>query len=234
MNYAPTQTRDRILDAAERLFADDGFEGASIRAIVDAAKVNLAAVHYHFRSKEALLEAVLTRRISVVNESRLQRLHEAEAAAAPQPPSAEAVLRAFIVPTVELAQRTESGATFVQLMSRMFTEPRFSIQEYLGKNFGDTMARFSQALVRSLPHLPRGVVLWRAFFTIGAMHHMLCSRKKVELLGRELRDNTSDSELLEYLLEFSVAGMSTDCRATSVKAFKTPKLETSRSSRKRK
>src|SRR5690242_9762181 len=126
MNYSPSQTRDRILDAAERLFADHGFEGASIRAIVDAAKVNLAAVHYHFRSKEALLEAVLTRRISVVNDSRLQRLQEAEVAATPDPPSTEAVLRAFIVPTVELAQRTESGATFVQLMSRMFTEPRFS------------------------------------------------------------------------------------------------------------
>src|SRR5215469_1511046 len=123
MNETQTQTTERILDSAERLFADHGFEGASIRAIVDSAKVNLAAVHYHFRSKEALLEAVLTRRIFVVNESRLQRLLEAEAEAAPNPPSPEAVLRAFIVPTVEFAQRTESGATFVQLMSRIFTEP---------------------------------------------------------------------------------------------------------------
>jgi AcrR family transcriptional regulator len=234
MNYTPIQTRDRILDAAERLFADHGFEGASIRAIVEAAKVNLAAVHYHFHSKEALLEAVLTRRISVVNESRLQRLHEAEAEADPHPPSTESVLRAFIVPTVELAQRTEAGATFVQLMSRMFTEPRFSIQEYLGKTFGDTMARFSQALVRSLPQLPREVVLWRAFFTIGAMHHLLCSRKKADMLGRELRENTSDTELLEYLLEFSVAGMSTDSLVTSRKSSKSIKAESSRSSRKRK
>ena len=64
MNGAQANTQSRVLDAAERLFAEQGFEGASIRAIVDAANVNLAAVHYHFKSKEALLEAVLLRRIS--------------------------------------------------------------------------------------------------------------------------------------------------------------------------
>src|SRR5919197_936282 len=96
-----TSTKERILDAAERLFANHGFEGASIRTIVEAAKVNLAAIHYHFRSKEALLEAVLTRRISLVNEARLQRLAQAEAAAAPHAPSVENILRALIVPTVE-------------------------------------------------------------------------------------------------------------------------------------
>src|SRR5215472_312111 len=105
MTDIQTQTRERILDSAERLFADHGFEGASIRAIVEDARVNLAAVHYHFKSKEALLEAVLTRRITVVNEARLQRLDDAEATAAPDPPSVEEILRAFIIPTVELAQR---------------------------------------------------------------------------------------------------------------------------------
>ena len=77
MNDSRPVTTERILDAAERLFADHGFEGTSIRDIVDSAKVNLAAIHYHFRSKEALLEAVLTRRISLVNGARLERLEAA-------------------------------------------------------------------------------------------------------------------------------------------------------------
>jgi AcrR family transcriptional regulator len=208
MNDTRLKTRERILDAAELLFADHGFEGASIRAIVDDAKVNLASIHYHFRSKEALLEAVLARRISIVNEARIQRFEEAEAAAAPDPPSVDAVLRAFIVPTVEFAHRGESGATFVQLMSRMFTEPRFSLPNFLGRKFGDTIARFSNGLVRALPHLPAEVVLWRAYFTIGAMHHLLCSSSNVDLLSKGLRRHTSDSEMTEYLLEFAVAGMS--------------------------
>jgi AcrR family transcriptional regulator len=220
MNETRPMTTDRILDAAERLFADHGFEGTSIREIVDAAQVNLAAIHYHFHSKEALLEAVLTRRISIVNEARRQRLTEAEEAAAPHPPSVEDVVRAFIVPTVEFAQRNESGATFCQLMSRMFTEPRFSLPNFLGRKFGETITRFSDALVRALPHLPREVVLWRAFFAIGAMHHLLCSPNKIDLLSRGLRGSTSDTDMTEYLIEFSVAGI---CAASHVTGARKPK-----------
>jgi AcrR family transcriptional regulator len=207
MNDVQPMTTDRILDAAERLFADHGFEGTSIRDIVNLAKVNLAAIHYHFRSKEALLEAVLARRISVVNAARLERLAAAEAAAAPRSPSVEEVLRAFIVPTVEFAQRNESGATFVQLMSRMFTEPGFSMTNFLGRKFGEMISRFSEMLVLALPELPREVVLWRAFFAIGAMHHLLCSPGKIDLISKGLRDSTSDTDMSEYLVEFSAAGL---------------------------
>jgi len=225
MNDTAGKTRERILDGAERLFADHGFEGASIRAIVEAAKVNLASIHYHFQSKEALLEAVLTRRISVVNEARMERLEAAEAAAAPHPPAVEDVLRAFIVPTIEFAQQDESHATFIQLMSRMFTEPRFSLTDFLGRNFGEMIARFSNGLVRALPGLPRDVVLWRAFFAIGAMHHLLCSPGKADLLHKGLRASTSDKDMADYLVEFAVAGL----RADHVTAKKTRQPKTGHS-----
>jgi AcrR family transcriptional regulator len=217
MNDTQPMTTDRILDAAERLFADHGFEGTSIRDIVNLAKVNLAAIHYHFRSKEALLEAVLARRISVVNAARLERLAAAEAAAAPRSPSVEEVLRAFIVPTVEFAQRNESGATFVQLMSRMFTEPGFSMTNFLGRKFGEMISRFSEMLVLALPKLPREVVLWRAFFAIGAMHHLLCSPGKIDLISKGLRDSTSDTDMTEYLVEFSAAGVCAPSSAAGAK-----------------
>ena len=207
MNDTRPATTDRILDAAERLFANHGYEGTSIRDIVDEAKVNLAAIHYHFRSKEALLEAVLTRRISIVNDARLQRLIQAEEDSAPRPPSVEQIVRAFIIPVVEFAQRDKSGSTFVQLMSRMFTEPRFSLTNFLGRKFGETISRFSEALVCSLPDVPREIVLWRAFFTMGAMHHLLCSPGKVDLLSRGLRKSTSDADMTDYLVEYAVAGM---------------------------
>src|SRR5690349_14668665 len=148
MNAPQANTQSRVLDAAERLFAEHGFEGASIRAIVDAANVNLAAVHYHFKSKEALLEAVLLRRISVINEARLKSLDAAEAAAAPNAPSVEAIVRAFVIPTVECAHQDPTGATFAQLMSRMFIEPKFSLTDFLGRKFGDALSRFTTALTR--------------------------------------------------------------------------------------
>jgi AcrR family transcriptional regulator len=228
MNDTQPITTERILDAAERLFADHGFEGTSIRDIVNAAKVNLAAIHYHFRSKEALLEAVLARRITVVNAARLEQLAAAEAAAAPRSPSVEEILRAFIVPTVEFAHRTESGSTFVQLMSRMFTEPRFSLTNFLGRKFGETISRFSDALVRALPQLPREVVLWRAFFAIGAMHHLLCSPGKVDLLAKGLRGSTSDTDMTEYLVEFSAAGIVAPSRANGARKTKPKTLRASK------
>src|SRR5262245_889773 len=215
MNGSPAGTQNRVLDAAERLFAEHGFEGASIRAIVDAAKVNLAAVHYHFRSKEALLEAVLLRRISVINEARLKSLEAAEAAAAPKPPSVEAIVRAFVMPTVECAQRDPTGATFVQLMSRIFTEPKFSMTDFLSRKFGDAMSRFTAALTRALPQIQPEVVMWRAFFAIGAMHHLLCSPDKIELLSKGLRNTTSDTDMTNYLVEFSVAGLCATTTSTT-------------------
>src|SRR5437773_194608 len=217
MNDRATATTERIMDAAERLFADHGFEGTSIRDIVDAAQVNLAAIHYHFRSKEALLEAVLTRRISIVNDARLERLGAVETAAAPRSPSVEEILRAFIVPTVEFAQRNESGATFVQLMSRVFTEPRFSLTDFLARKFGEMISRFSNAFVNALPDIPREVVLWRAFFTIGAMHHLLCSTDKIALLDKRLLKATSAADMTEYLVHFCVAGMSTPAKVSKSK-----------------
>ena len=66
-----TDTKQRILDVAEQMFADQGFAGTSLRSIIAAANVNLAAVHYHFKSKEALLEAVVLRRLGPLNQQRL-------------------------------------------------------------------------------------------------------------------------------------------------------------------
>src|SRR5258708_5998108 len=94
-------TKSRILDAAERLFADFGFEAASLRSITTEANVNLAAVNYHFQSKEALLDAVVHRRVTPVNARRLQLLEQFETAASPHPVPVEQILQAFLQPLLE-------------------------------------------------------------------------------------------------------------------------------------
>src|SRR6266542_3164877 len=109
-------TKDRILDTAERLFADHGYSSTSLRQIIAAAGVNLAAVHYHFGSKESLLEAVVLRRAGPVNDQRLQLLDEAERAA--DPPELERVMEAFLVPTFRVACSGEGGRVFIRLMGR--------------------------------------------------------------------------------------------------------------------
>ena len=81
----PPATKDRILDAAESLFMEHGFEATSLRSITAAAGVNLAAVNYHFGSKEELFQAVLTRRLDPMNQERVDLLDRFERDAAPAP-----------------------------------------------------------------------------------------------------------------------------------------------------
>ncbi|HMC58416.1 MAG TPA: helix-turn-helix domain-containing protein, partial [Candidatus Solibacter sp.] len=92
-------TKQKILDTAERLFGEQGYDATSLRHIIAEAGVNLAAVHYHFGSKEELLDEVVVRRAGPVNEARIAMLDRLEAAEGP--PVVEKVLEAFLLPTAE-------------------------------------------------------------------------------------------------------------------------------------
>src|SRR5256885_16184135 len=96
-------TQGRILDAAEALFMEHGFEATSLRQITAAANVNLAAVHYHFGSKEDLFEAVLTRRLDPMNQQRPALLTRFEHESAPKPPSSAKILTAQFIPPLRAA-----------------------------------------------------------------------------------------------------------------------------------
>src|SRR6185295_6139770 len=115
------ETRERILDTAERLFAERGYSATSLRSIIAAAKVNLAAVHYHFRTKEALLDEVLKRRLEPVNRERLAMLDACEQAVGNAPPPLEGVLTALIEPPLRLARDPEF-TSFVKLMGRVIVD----------------------------------------------------------------------------------------------------------------
>src|SRR4051794_8087396 len=97
-------TKERILDTAEALFMEHGFEATSLRAITSAAGVNLAAVNYHFGTKEELFQSVLTRRLDPMNQERVALLTELERAVAPQPVACEKILSAMFIPALKLAR----------------------------------------------------------------------------------------------------------------------------------
>jgi AcrR family transcriptional regulator len=164
-----TDTKGRILDTAERLFAEHGYGATSLRSIIAEAKVNLAAVHYHFRTKEALLAAVLMRRLEPVNRERLARLDEYERAAGDQAPSIENVLTALIETPLRLS-RDPAYAGFVKLMGRVLGDGDAAL---IRKNFGEVIERFMAALQRALPELPSEELRWRVLFMGGAVAHTL-------------------------------------------------------------
>jgi AcrR family transcriptional regulator len=151
------------------LIADQGYAATSLRHIISEAGVNLAAVHYHFGSKEDLLDQVILQKASSVNAARLVLLDRLETAAAGAPLPVAQVLGAFFEPMIEAGSRSPQ---FVKLMGRMFAEGL--LPTIVAKHFRPAFARFAGALQRSLPALSEAELFWRLQFMIGAMSHALC------------------------------------------------------------
>src|SRR5260370_27836269 len=134
------ETKQRILDSAERLFAEHGSEATSLRTIIADAQVNLAAIHYHFHSKEALLEAVIVRRLEPINQERLRLLDACERDANGERPSLEAVLEALIAPAVRVGADQARGKTFRRLGGRIFSDEQLGLPNTVRKDFGVDVA----------------------------------------------------------------------------------------------
>lgn len=165
-----TDTKQALLDAAEELFAEQGIDGASLRAITSRAGTNLASVHYHFGSKVELIRAVLGRRLRPLNEERLRRLSEID----PGPPAApdvNAVLRAFVAPVLRMVQQERGGHAFARFVLRSFSQPRQELRDAVMEEFAEIAERFTDALARALPELPREELFWRFHFMVGTMAH---------------------------------------------------------------
>jgi AcrR family transcriptional regulator len=162
-------TKDKILRTAEQLFGEQGFAATSLRQIISTADVNLAAIHYHFGSKEKLLDELVHRKADPVNRERLARLERLETQAVSKPPTVEAILDAFLAPMVEVA---EANPLFVRVMGRIHSEGL--MPEIVKKHFYPTAQRFVEALRRAVPELPEAEFLWRVHFMMGAMAHTMC------------------------------------------------------------
>lgn len=202
-------TKTRILDAAEALFMEHGFEATSLRVITAAAGVNLAASNYHFGSKEALFQAVLTRRLDPMNLARLELLDRWEAAAAPKALSCERILAALFIPALRLARDPERGGkNFLRLLGRAYADPAPFIRQFLSMQYAQMIARFKAAFGRALPRLPRKELSWRLHFIMGALSYTLAGTDALKIIS-ELNplDTDNDELLLRRLAPFLLAGL---------------------------
>lgn len=157
-------TRTRLLDAAEELFGQHGFSGASLRAITAAAGANIAAVNYHFGNRAALVQEVIARRVGPVNAERLRRLDELEAVGAP---TLRDIADAFLAPALHAFR--QDASTLCRIMGRIHAERSDEIRRAIFSHFQPVMQRFTAAIGRARPDLPPDEIADRFKFMVGVM-----------------------------------------------------------------
>jgi AcrR family transcriptional regulator len=191
-------TRARILDSAEYLFSEHGMNGASLRTIVAHAGVNTAAVHYHFGSKQGLLEAVFARRILPMAEERLKLLDDCRAGEG-RPPLLHQIIAAFLEPGM---RGRHGGATFARLRARMAADASEETRELMAHYFDSSSAKFLDALTDALPDLPARDLHWRFHYLLATMVYTMANPGRIQALTDNSCDPSDTDASLAYLVPY--------------------------------
>ena len=189
-------TKSRILDTAERLFALNGYESTSLRDITAEAQVNLAAVNYHFQTKDSLMDAVIARRVEPVNRRRLEMLD----AAGPNP-TLEQILTAFLEPMLDV--QVECA---LPLVGRILSNPNQFLERVFSKHFAVIAERFRAALIEALPETRVEDVVWGHLFTVGAMTHLMALGQILPGITGGVCDMSDRRAVVERVVHFMSGG----------------------------
>ena len=189
-------TKSRILDSAEKLFGMNGFDGTSLRDITTAADVNLAAINYHFQTKDSLIDAIVARRIEPVNKKRFELLE----AAGPQA-TVEQILRAFMAPVMQV-----KVDAVVPLIGRILSNPELFVERVFHKHLAPVSQRFVEALSKALPDLPPSELLWRLHFSVGVLTHTMLWGRIFPKITNGVCDISDREALVERAVRFVAAG----------------------------
>jgi AcrR family transcriptional regulator len=198
-------TKTKILNVAEKLFAENGLQATSLRQIINEAGVNVASVHYHFGSKEKVVHEILMRRLLPINDEKLERLDELEAEAGDKPVPLQSLIAAFIMPHIEMNSCDKGQAKlFLQLMGEL-ENAAGKLKLPQNDFFSTVFNRFLSALKKTLPDLSDVELKWRFKFMLGSVHSVLIQQSMPK--NFPLRDDESGTEqIIAYLTTFLDAG----------------------------
>jgi AcrR family transcriptional regulator len=217
LDATSADTKTRILDAAEELFTEHGFDATSLRQLTTAAGVNLAAVNYHFGSKEELFQAVLTRRLDPMNQERMDLLDALEREAGGKPASCEKVIFTMLIPALRLARdEKRGGKNFLRVLGRAYADPAPFVRHFLHAQYAGMIGRYKEAFLRALPHLSKQELTWRLHFVMGALSYTLAGTDSHKLF-QQMGGTEDDELLLQRLAPFLVAGLKAPPMADSRK-----------------
>lgn len=200
-----SSSREEILDAAEEVFAARGYAGASMRAIADGAGVAQALLHYHFKTKEGLFEAMFLRRAGAINRIRIARL---DAMLARGRPSVEDIVEALLRPAVETGDEPmHGGARFAALIIELTTANAAWQRDLLARAYDAMATRFIAVLMQALPGLDRAAATWGYLFVVGAVLTQMPSTGRASRLSQGAADDSDTDAMLVRAVDFAAAGL---------------------------
>jgi AcrR family transcriptional regulator len=221
---APKPGKERILDAAERLFARHGFYGISVRDITEEAGVDVALVSYHFGGKRELFAAVFQRRAELLNPERLAMLEEVRRAALPGVPTLEDIVNAFTYPLLERSARGGPGwKSYFALVAQVNNSPEWA-PVLMTQHFDPLVARFIAVLREALPGCPAREIYWGYQFLTGALTLTFAETGRIDTLSGGLCRSSDLDSVHERLAPYVAAGFRALCsRANADKPSRSKK-----------
>ncbi len=205
---ASFSTKDRILGAAEELFAQHGFAGTSLRQVTSHADVNIAAVNYHFGSKDNLVNEVFRRRMDEMTSARLSQLEQARST---NPGDLRAVLAAFVEPALAMAQDRQSGGAFVRVIARAYAEKNDNLRKFLSDHYGHVLRDFGKAIGACVPGLSKEDLYWRLDFLAGALTYAMADFGLIKR-PHNISEAAHRSKAAQELIHFAEAGFRASAR----------------------
>ncbi|ENM3745860.1 TetR family transcriptional regulator [Vibrio cholerae] len=201
-----SSTKEKILDVAEGLFAEYGFNDTSLRTITSKAGVNLASVNYHFGDKKTLVRAVLNRYLEAFMpemKQSLERLNERD-----DYDMAE-VFEALRAPLRLLSELRPNGTSrFMLLIGRGYTDVQGHLRWFITNRYNDVLTLFTDSVLKANPNLTRETLFWRLHFTLGTcVFTMASSQALAEIAENDFGSKVDPKSVVDQLIPYLAAGV---------------------------
>jgi len=200
-------TKDKILNAAEILFAEHGFSETSLRIITSVADVNLAAVNYHFGSKKDLIQAVIDRYFTTFTENVENEFNQLESNT--EQLTTKILLESLLIPMLRLNEvRPDGAATFMRLLGRAYTESQGHLKKFLTEKYGYLLTQFTALIHLANPELDSREMFWRLHFMLGTLVFALAGHQALsEIAEADFNEQVDVEGILKHLIPFLNAAM---------------------------
>lgn len=206
------KTRDRILDAAEELFATRSFEGVSVRQIMSKAGADVSLAYYHFKSKRDLFDQVMLRRAEILNDIRLKALIDVEKRRGDEAPTVEEIISAFTTPLLDLLDKNhDEWSHYFQLIAQINNSPEWG-GELMTRYFDPLVRRFVDALRKALPDCDEVDLMWSYHILSGALTLTFVETGRIDNLSGGTVKSSDIAQIRDRMPKFLAAGFERLCQ----------------------